>query len=186
LSGDRFASLPAHRFYAPWCSHCKALAKGYAAAAEAASGKGLSFGKVDCTQNGGLTKRFGIRVCHAYLGATALSDRDDTRFRLSKRIAPSREHLGCIVSRHSRLFHIDVRIVIVARTRSFSQGFPTLKFWRDGHVRSYRHPRTPEGLIEFGALVTAPAVVPVANAAGTLQFFLEKSTVTLNLTHVRQ
>jgi thioredoxin-like negative regulator of GroEL len=50
------------RFYAPWCSHCKALAKGYAAAAEAASGKGLSFGKVDCTQNGGLVKRFGIRV----------------------------------------------------------------------------------------------------------------------------
>jgi hypothetical protein len=48
-----------------------------------------------------------------------------------------------------------------------TQGYPTLKFWRDGHIRSYRHPRTQEGLIEFGALVTAPAVTPVANAAGS-------------------
>jgi hypothetical protein len=34
------------------------------------------------------------------------------------------------------------------------KGFPTVLFWRDGYVRKYRHPRTQEGLIEFGKEVT--------------------------------
>jgi protein disulfide-isomerase-like protein len=82
------------RFYAPWCSHCKKLAPAYAAAAKASVDK-LSFGKVDCTANSQLVKRFGIK------------------------------------------------------------GYPVLKFWRDGHYRSYRHERTEADMISFANSVTA-------------------------------
>lgn len=87
-------------FYAPWCGHCKKLAPQFAAAAQAMVDTKLAFGKVDCTTETALAKRFGIK------------------------------------------------------------SYPTLKVWREGLVRNFRHARTAEGMIEFGRSVTGPALIP--------------------------
>jgi len=47
-------------FYAPWCGHCKHLAPIYEKVATALKGK-VNVGKVDCTSEAVLAKRFGIR-----------------------------------------------------------------------------------------------------------------------------
>jgi protein disulfide-isomerase-like protein len=47
-------------FYAPWCGHCKRLAPVYEEAATALKGK-VNVGKVDCTTEQIICKRFGIR-----------------------------------------------------------------------------------------------------------------------------
>jgi len=47
-------------FYAPWCGHCKKLAPIYEQVATALKGK-VNVGKVDCTEQTGLARRFGIR-----------------------------------------------------------------------------------------------------------------------------
>ncbi len=88
-------------FYAPWCGHCKKLSPAYAAAAQANINTPLKFGKIDCTTQGPLARRFGVK------------------------------------------------------------GYPTIKFWRDGHVRNYRHPRTKAGLLEFAKSVTGPMLQQV-------------------------
>jgi len=47
-------------FYAPWCGHCKKLAPTYEKVATELKGK-VVVGKVDCTVETGLSKRFGIK-----------------------------------------------------------------------------------------------------------------------------
>jgi len=47
-------------FYAPWCGHCKKLAPTYDKVATSLKDK-VKVGKVDCTVETGLAKRFGIR-----------------------------------------------------------------------------------------------------------------------------
>lgn len=46
-------------FYAPWCGHCKALEPEYKQAASDLAGQ-VKLGKVDCTENEGLARRFGV------------------------------------------------------------------------------------------------------------------------------
>jgi len=47
-------------FYAPWCEHCKKLAPTYEQLATSLKGK-VNVGKIDCTEQTGLSRRFGIR-----------------------------------------------------------------------------------------------------------------------------
>jgi len=48
-------------FYAPWCGHCKKLAPTYEKVASALKDKGVKVGKVDCTVESGLARRFSVR-----------------------------------------------------------------------------------------------------------------------------
>ena len=48
------------KFYAPWCGHCKQLAPVLDAVAPALEGK-MALGKIDCTQEAKLCKRFDVR-----------------------------------------------------------------------------------------------------------------------------
>jgi len=47
-------------FYAPWCGHCKKLGPTYEKVATELKGK-VKVGKIDCTVETGLAKRFGIK-----------------------------------------------------------------------------------------------------------------------------
>jgi len=47
-------------FYAPWCGHCKKLAPTYEKVATTLKGK-TNLGKIDCTQESALCRRFGVR-----------------------------------------------------------------------------------------------------------------------------
>jgi protein disulfide-isomerase A6 len=46
-------------FYAPWCGHCKALEPEWNEAAKALKGS-VKLAKVDCTENEGLARKFGV------------------------------------------------------------------------------------------------------------------------------
>lgn len=48
-------------FYAPWCGHCKTLAPTYEKVATTLKPQGVNVGKVDCTVQNGLLRRFGVR-----------------------------------------------------------------------------------------------------------------------------
>ena len=48
-------------FYAPWCGHCKALLPEFETAARNLKGTGVTFGKVDCTQETQLCQRFEVK-----------------------------------------------------------------------------------------------------------------------------
>eukprot|EP01116_Phalansterium_solitarium_P009011 TRINITY_DN22_c0_g2_i1.p1 TRINITY_DN22_c0_g2~~TRINITY_DN22_c0_g2_i1.p1 ORF type:complete len:312 (-),score=109.31 TRINITY_DN22_c0_g2_i1:521-1360(-) len=48
-------------FYAPWCGHCKHLEPVYEKVATNLKPKNIKVGKIDCTVESGLARRFGIR-----------------------------------------------------------------------------------------------------------------------------
>lgn len=47
-------------FYAPWCGHCKALQPEWDSVAADLKGQ-VKFAKVDCTENEGLARKFGVQ-----------------------------------------------------------------------------------------------------------------------------
>lgn len=72
-------------FYAPWCGHCKALAPVWEKAATDLRTQPIRLGKVDCTAETSVAKRYGIRgyptlkfmrdgVQRPYTGGRSLSD----------------------------------------------------------------------------------------------------------------
>eukprot|EP00931_Biecheleriopsis_adriatica_P063716 TRINITY_DN38646_c0_g1_i1.p1 TRINITY_DN38646_c0_g1~~TRINITY_DN38646_c0_g1_i1.p1 ORF type:complete len:208 (+),score=39.14 TRINITY_DN38646_c0_g1_i1:166-789(+) len=48
------------KFFAPWCSHCKAMAKDFHKLAQEELPDGIRVGRIDATKNPSLNKRFGI------------------------------------------------------------------------------------------------------------------------------
>eukprot|EP00435_Cladocopium_sp_Y103_P010457 s5485_g2.t1 len=59
------------KFFAPWCSHCKAMAKDFHKLAQEELPDGIRVGRVDSTKNPALNKRFGI---HGYPTLLMLTD----------------------------------------------------------------------------------------------------------------
>eukprot|EP00434_Breviolum_minutum_P016689 symbB.v1.2.014713.t1/scaffold1080.1/size139481/9 len=59
------------KFFAPWCSHCKAMAKDFHKLAQEELPDGIRIGRVDSTKNPALNKRFGI---HGYPTLLMLTD----------------------------------------------------------------------------------------------------------------
>ena len=48
-------------FYAPWCGHCKRMTPVWEEMARMTAAHGATIAKVDCTENGQLCRRFGVR-----------------------------------------------------------------------------------------------------------------------------
>ncbi|CAJ1452011.1 unnamed protein product, partial [Effrenium voratum] len=59
------------KFFAPWCSHCKSMAKDFHKLAQEELPDGIRVGRVDSTKNPALNKRFGI---HGYPTLLMLTD----------------------------------------------------------------------------------------------------------------